>query len=590
MSDMDDTRFRSLLLSRRSLVKGLAAGVAGGALWHGSTYPLLAASPSIAYSRGSTSSATVALTFDCGSDLGYTGSILDTAAAYGVPLTFGVTGQFARAHPSYVGRMVAEGHGIMNHSDTHPSFTGVSSSTTVLDYASRLGELERTEEAIYAASGAYGKPYFRPPYGDYNAGVLQFLGDQGYGWTIMWSIDLLGWNGLTKQQVINRAMANHGNGYIYLMHVGSASPEGPALAAIIEGLQAKGYSFVRISQMTGGTSAPPPAPPPPSGGYAVGTQLKVTAGLYLRTGAGTGSSVITTMPTGTVVTVVSGPIVANGYSWYQLTTPYGQGWAAGQYLTPTGSTTPPPPPPPPPTSGGYAVGTQLKVTAGLYLRTGAGTGTGVITTMPTGTVVTVVSGPVAANGYTWYQVSTPYGQGWAAGQYLTPTGSTTPPPSTPPPTTGGHAPGTVLKVTAGLYLRSGAGTGTSVYTTMPTGTVVTVVAGPIVANGLTWYQVSTPYGQGWAAGEYMTPTGSSTPPPSTPPPTTGGHAPGTVLKVTAGLYLRSGAGTGTTVYTTMPTGTVVTIVSGPISANGLTWYEVDTPYGRGWAAGEYLKP
>ena len=499
MGATDDTWFHSQTLSRRSLMRGAAAGVAAGVLWH-APFPLLfAASPSVAYFRGSTASKQVALTFDCGSDLGYTKSILDTAKARGVKLTFGMTGQFARAYPSYVKRMVTEGHGLINHSDTHPSFTGFSWPTTALNSTSRLKQLQGAEDAIYAASGIYAKPYFRPPFGDYNASVLQFLGDKGYGWTIMWTIDLLGWDGLTRQQVIDRAMANHGNGYIYLMHVGSASQEGPAFEAIIDGLKAKGYSFVRVSQMIGAASTPP------ASGYKAGTKLKVTAGLYLRTGAGTATGVITTMPTGTIVTVVSGPISANGLTWYQVDTPYGRGWAAGEYMTPTTSTAPAPTPVPTPvpTTGGYKAGTKLKVTAGLYLRSGAGTGTTVYTTMPTGTIVTVVSGPISANGLTWYQVDTPYGRGWAAGEYMTPTTSTAPTP--PPPTTGGYPPSTKLRVTAGLYLRSGAGTGTTVFTTMPTGTIVTVVSGPISANGLTWYQVYTPYGRGWAAGEYLKP-------------------------------------------------------------------------------------
>jgi uncharacterized protein YraI len=136
----------------------------------------------------------------------------------------------------------------------------------------------------------------------------------------------------------------------------------------------------------------------------------VTAGLYLRTGPGTGYGVITTMPTGTTCTIVAGPNPANGYTWYQVDTPYGRGWAAGEFLKPTSGSTP----------GGYPAGTKLKVTAGLYLRTGPGFSTGVITTMPTGTICTVVSGPQSANGLTWYQVDTPYGRGWAAGEYMRP--------------------------------------------------------------------------------------------------------------------------------------------------------------------------
>ncbi len=200
--------------------------------------------------------------------------------------------------------------------------------------------------------------------------------------------------------------------------------------------------------------------------------------------------------------------------------------------------------------------------------------------MPTGTVVTIVAGPQSANGLTWYQVDSPYGRGWCAGEYLEKSGSAPP----PPPPAGGFAPGETVNVTAGLYLRTGPGFNTSVITTMPTGTVCTIVSGPQAANGLTWYEVDSPYGRGWCAGEYLTRTsGGATPPPPS------GYPVGTKLRVTAGLYLRTGPGFSTTVITTMPTGTVCTVVSGPQSANGLTWYQVDTPYGRGWAAGEYMK-
>ncbi|MGB9632563.1 MAG: hypothetical protein ACPL8I_04495, partial [Chloroflexaceae bacterium] len=35
-----------------------------------------------------------------------------------------------------------------------------------------------------------------------------------------------------------------------------------------------------------------------------------------------------------------------------------------------------------------------------------------------GTAVEVLSGPVEADGYTWWQVRSPLGEGWCAGQYL----------------------------------------------------------------------------------------------------------------------------------------------------------------------------
>jgi uncharacterized protein YgiM (DUF1202 family) len=144
----------------------------------------------------------------------------------------------------------------------------------------------------------------------------------------------------------------------------------------------------------------------------VGDNVRVTAGLYLRTGPGTGTGVIVTMPTGTVGTVKAGPSPLNGYTWYQIQTSYGTGWAAAEYLVKT-TTTPPPPP-----SGAWTAGTRLRATANLRLRASASTGATIRATMPTGTVCTVVSGPQSANGYTWYQVESSYGTGWSANQYL----------------------------------------------------------------------------------------------------------------------------------------------------------------------------
>lgn len=67
-----------------------------------------------------------------------------------------------------------------------------------------------------------------------------------------------------------------------------------------------------------------------------------------------------------------------------------------------------------------STGPRLRVTAqGLNLRTGPGTGYGVITSMWCGTAVTVVSGPTSG----WYRVIHGTVVGWAAASYLTPEAS-----------------------------------------------------------------------------------------------------------------------------------------------------------------------
>ncbi|MGB3330931.1 MAG: SH3 domain-containing protein [Thermomicrobiales bacterium] len=489
---MDDD-FRSPLFTHRMSRRVFLAGAASAML--GAAGPMTAAAATSATTiyRGPTTAARVALTYDCGADAGYTASILDTFARYGVPGSFGMTGQWADRNPGLLRRIVSEGHQLLNHTYDHPSFTGYSTpGTGGQTWEQRRQEIVSAADRIAYLTGVSPRPYFRPPYGDFDDATLQLLGELGYRYNVMWTQDLFGWRGASQQDILNTVAANQGNGYIYLMHVGSESQEGPALPRIIETLAASGYGFATVAGLLGGTGTTPPTPPS-SGAFAPGETVKVTAGLYLRTGPGFSTTVITTMPTGTVCTVVSGPQAANGLTWYQVDTSYGRGWAAGEYLARTSGSTPPPPP----SSGGFSPGEAVKVTAGLYLRTGPGFSTGVITTMPTGTVCTVVSGPQPANGLTWYQVDTAWGRGWAAGEYLArASGSTTP---------GGYPAGARLKVTAGLYLRTGPGFSTGVITTMPTGTICTVVSGPQAANGLTWYQVDTAWGRGWAAGEYMTP-------------------------------------------------------------------------------------
>jgi peptidoglycan/xylan/chitin deacetylase (PgdA/CDA1 family)/uncharacterized protein YgiM (DUF1202 family) len=555
-------------LSRRRFLAGALGAAAMGA---GGYRLVTAQSAAGSITRGPTDVNRVALTFDCGADVGYTAAILDTLASNGIACSFGMTGQFADANPDMVRRMVAEGHHLMNHTYTHPSFTGASTSGTgPLSEAKRREQIESTENRLVALAGTSTKPYFRPPYGDFDQATLELLGEMGYSVNALWTLDVNGWRGITRTQVVNRVAANHGNGYIYLMHVGADSQEGPALPQIISTLRSYGYGFASLPGLLSGEGTDPT---PPQAKFVAGDSVKVTAGLYLRTGAGTGSGVITTMPTGTVCTVIGGPTLANGYSWYQVDSPYGQGWAAGEFLEKTTATPPPPPP-----TGAFAAGDTVRVTTRLYLRTGAGASTSVVNIMDAGTVCTVVSGPVAAGGYAWYQLDTPYGRGWAAGEYLAKvTGGTAP----PPPATGGFEPGTTVKVTAGLYLRTGPGTGTRVITTMPTGTVCTIVSGPSPANGYTWYEVDTPYGRGWAAGEFLAATTS-------PPPSTGGYPTGTSLRTTDSLRLRSSGSASASIVATMPAGTVCTVVGGPAPSGGYTWYQLDTPYGRGWAAGEYL--
>lgn len=223
--------------------------------WYGATYrgttgyiygESLTQGQAVAVRRLDTSRKVVALTFDAGSDVGYTAQILDTLKANNVKASFGMTGRWAEEHPVLVRRMVAEGHTLINHTYSHPSFTGYSTGTSPISYSARARELNSTEAAVQRITGASTRPYFRPPYGDYDQSVLVDVYTRGYRYDVMWSVDSLGWQGLTKQQILQRSLDGLEPGAIYLYHVGSQSQDGPALQSIISALRERGYGFVTV--------------------------------------------------------------------------------------------------------------------------------------------------------------------------------------------------------------------------------------------------------------------------------------------------------------------------------------------------------
>ncbi len=145
----------------------------------------------------------------------------------------------------------------------------------------------------------------------------------------------------------------------------------------------------------------------------VGTTLKTTGNLNLRSGAGTGYAVRLVIPKGATVTTVNQTAPSNGF--YNVKYNGTTGWASGTYLETVGAV-----------SGSLPVGSTLKTTAGLNLRSGAGTGYSVKLVIPNGgTVTTVAAAP--SNGF--YNVSYNGTTGWASGTYLILVSS----PNNPPP-------------------------------------------------------------------------------------------------------------------------------------------------------------
>ena len=228
----------------------------GGATgWVSSWYTTLRGTPAVSVSRGNTTRKMVSYTFDAGADRGYAGRILDFLRSNGIKASFGMTGKWATANPTYVQRMKNEGHHIFNHTWSHDSFTGFSTGKPAMSPARRTEELISTNNKIYALNGVSTKPYFRPPYGDHNSGVLRDIGANGYSRNVMWSVDSLGWKGLTAAQICQRVVramdadAHRGNGYILLFHVGAQSQDANALPCMTSELKKRGFTFGTVPRV-----------------------------------------------------------------------------------------------------------------------------------------------------------------------------------------------------------------------------------------------------------------------------------------------------------------------------------------------------
>lgn len=315
--------------------------------------------------------------------------------------------------------------------------------------------------------------------------------------------------------------------------------------------------------------------------HVVATQEVVvdTGVLNVRSGPGLDHPVTMAVYRGEVYYTGGEGTPADGYTWSTLLTADEVllGWVADQYLT-TGTAG----------SGGdasgqFAIGSRVLTTTRLNFRTGPGTHNSVIRVLATDTVLTLTDGPVAANGYVWYEGRTSQATGAVTGWVIQ--GALTPAhPDMPDPGLMYSAGDVVHVATGGLRLRAEPTTAGAILGSLDAGTTLTVTGLAVGAAGYTWYPVTTTWGaEGWVAGTYLAygeGSGGTVPDPG------GGQ---TAIVDTPRLNIRSGAGTNHGVLGILTGGTHVTILDGPVPATGYTWYQVQTPDGAtGWVIGEAL--
>ncbi|MCB1087863.1 MAG: polysaccharide deacetylase family protein [Verrucomicrobiae bacterium] len=192
------------------------------------------------YSRVPMSQPYIAMTFDDGPHPTNTPRLLDMMKQRNIRATFFVVGSNARRYPHILRRMIAEGHEIANHTDSHAYLTKLSP-----DGIRR--ELSVTHQAIVAATGVPPR-VVRPPYGAITADQKAWIKSEfGYP-SILWSVDPEDWKRPGSSVVTRRLVSGASPGGILLAH-DIHPPTIDAMPATFDQLLAKGYRFITVSQL-----------------------------------------------------------------------------------------------------------------------------------------------------------------------------------------------------------------------------------------------------------------------------------------------------------------------------------------------------
>lgn len=183
--------------------------------------------------RVSTDDPEVALTFDMGGRLDPALRIVERLVLDRVCATVHPTGATAltatgtavmemiTAHPE----LFEVGNHTMHHCNLVVGGEGASCPATPPTTAQIQAELAQGEDVIRDLTGWEPAPYWRPPYGAYDAHALSAAAAVGYTKALMWDVDTIDWmptadGGPTAASMQDKVVTNARSGSIVLMHLG----------------------------------------------------------------------------------------------------------------------------------------------------------------------------------------------------------------------------------------------------------------------------------------------------------------------------------------------------------------------------------
>lgn len=208
------------------------------------THPAKAAEkakPSAIY-KVDTEQKVVALTFDISWGNKVPEPVLDILKQKQVTkATFFLSGPWTLRHPQIAKRIKTQGYEIGNHGNLHKDFSNYPDSWI-------RQQVNLSEKSIQQVTNVKTK-LIRTPNGDFNPRVITCLNNMGYK-VIQWNTDSLDWKNPGATAICDRVVKRAIPGDIILMHASDSSKQiTEALPQIIDGLRAKGYKFVTVSEL-----------------------------------------------------------------------------------------------------------------------------------------------------------------------------------------------------------------------------------------------------------------------------------------------------------------------------------------------------
>jgi peptidoglycan/xylan/chitin deacetylase (PgdA/CDA1 family) len=204
----------------------------------------------------------LALTFDDGPNDPHTLRLLEILAKHDVHATFFLIGRYVQQRPDIVRELVKAGHGVGNHTFSHPLLMFKS-------VAKVRNELETCHHVLTEAVGEHSN-LFRPPFGGRRPAVLRIARDLGLE-PVMWTVTGYDWKAPSAEYIEQKVIAKVRGGDVILLHDGGHLQMGAdrsrtvtATDRLISRYKTEGYVFLTIQEMMARNRAQPMAAGPAS--------------------------------------------------------------------------------------------------------------------------------------------------------------------------------------------------------------------------------------------------------------------------------------------------------------------------------------